>query len=109
MEPGRELEGRIAFVTGASRGVGAAVAQAFHRAGARVALASRSGDDLGLDGALGITCDVADRAQVFAAVERTARELGAPDCVVANAGVGMYGSFLVLEPEDLEAMIVVNL
>ena len=109
MEPGRELEGRVAFVTGASRGVGAAVAQAFHGAGARVALASRSGDDLGLDGALGITCDVADRAQVFAAVERTARELGAPDCVVANAGVGMYGAFLELEPEHLEAMIDVNL
>ena len=109
MEPGRELEGRIAFVTGASRGVGAAVAQAFHAAGAQVALVSRSGDDLGLDGALGIACDVADRAQVFAAVERTARELGAPDSVIANAGVGMYGSFLELEPEDLEAMIDVNL
>ena len=109
MEPGRELEGRIAFVTGASRGVGAAVAQAFRGAGAQVALVSRSGDDLGLEGALGIACDVADRGQVFAAVERTARELGAPDCVIANAGVGMYGSFLELEPEHLEAMIDVNL
>lgn len=109
MQPGRELEGRIAFITGASRGVGAAVAQAFHRAGGQVALASRSGDDLGLGGALGIACDVADRAQVFAAVERTAAELGAPDCVVANAGVGMYGPFLDLEPEHLEAMIDVNL
>jgi len=109
MEPGRELEGRVAFVTGASRGVGAAVAQAFHAAGARVALASRSGDDLGLDGALGVVCDVADRGQVFAAVERTVAELGAPDLAVANAGVGMYGSFLDLEPEHLEAMIDVNL
>ena len=109
MEPGRELEGRIAFVTGASRGVGAAVARAFHGAGAQVAIVSRSGDDLGLDGALGIACDVADRAQVFSAVGRTARELGAPDCVIANAGVGMYGSFLELEPEHLEAMIDVNL
>ena len=109
MEPGRELEGRIAFITGASRGAGAAIAQAFHAAGAQVALASRSGDDLGLDGALGLVCDVADRAQVFAAVERTVAELGAPDLVVANAGVGMYGSFLELEPEHLEAMIDVNL
>jgi len=109
MQAGREMEGRVAFVTGASRGVGAAVAQAFHRAGARVALASRSGEDLGLDGALGVACDVSDRAQVFAAVERTVTELGAPDCVVANAGVGMYGPFLELEPEHLEAMIDVNL
>jgi len=109
MDPGYDLKGRIAFVTGASRGAGAATAKAFHADGAQVALASRSGDDLGLEGALGLSCDVADRAQVFAAVERTARELGAPDCVVANAGVGMYGSFLELEPEHLEAMIDVNL
>ena len=109
MEPGRELEGRTAFVTGASRGAGAAIAQAFHRAGARVALASRSGDDLGLEGALGITCDVTDRAQVFAAVDGRWQRFGALDCVVANAGVGMYGSFLELEPEHLEAMIDVNL
>ncbi len=109
MEPGHDLQGRIALVTGASRGAGAAIARAFHAAGARVALASRSGDDLGLDGALGVTCDVADRGQVFAAVERTVAELGAPDLVVANAGVGMYGSFLELEPEHLEAMIDVNL
>ena len=110
MEPGHDLKGRIAFVTGASRGAGAAIAKAFHGAGARVALASRSGDDLGLDGALGIACDVADRAQVFAAVERTvARARRASTVVVANAGVGMYGSFLELEPEHLEAMIDVNL
>ena len=77
--------------------------------GAKLALASRSGDDLGLAGALGLVCDVADRGQGFAAVERTVAELGAPDLVVANAGVGMYGSFLDLDPEHLEAMIDVNL
>ncbi len=105
----RPLAGRHAFITGASRGVGAAVARALHAGGARVALASRSGDDLGLEGALGVTCDVTDRAQVFAAVDRAVAEFGALDCVVANAGVGMYGPFLDLEPEHLEAMIDVNL
>ena len=47
----RSLEGKVALVTGASRGIGAAVARAL-RAGRPVGLASRSGDDLGLDGAV---------------------------------------------------------
>jgi len=106
----RALEGRTTLVTGASRGVGAAVARSFAAGGARVALLSRSGDDLGLGGgALGIACDVADRGQVFAAVEQVIGEFGALDCVVANAGVGMYGNFLELAPEHVEAMIDVNL
>lgn len=103
------LDGRRAFITGASRGVGAAVARALHGAGAQVALASRSGDDLGLPGALGLACDVADRGQVFDAVARATEEFGGLDVAVANAGVGMYGSFLELDPEHLEAMIDVNL
>src|SRR5437764_15368416 len=53
------MNDRKALVTGASRGIGAAVARAFTDAGARVALLSRSGDDLGLAGAVGISCDVA--------------------------------------------------
>ena len=103
------LEGRTALVTGASRGVGAAVARAFAAGGARVGLLSRSGDDLGLPGAVGVACDVADRGQVLAAVERVVGAFGGLDCVVANAGVGMYGSFLELDPGHLEAMIDVNL
>jgi NADP-dependent 3-hydroxy acid dehydrogenase YdfG len=103
------LETRTALVTGASRGVGAAVARAFAAGGARVGLLSRSGDDLGLPGAVGVACDVADRGQVFAAVEQVVGAFGSLDCVVANAGVGMYGSFLDLDPDHLEAMIDVNL
>jgi 3-oxoacyl-[acyl-carrier protein] reductase len=53
---------RVAFITGASRGVGAAVARAFNADGMRVALASRSGDDLGLG--LGLECDVRDPGAV---------------------------------------------
>jgi NADP-dependent 3-hydroxy acid dehydrogenase YdfG len=106
----RGLDGRIAVVTGASRGVGAAVARRFADAGARVGLLSRSGDDLGLgDRALGVECDVSDRGQVFAAVERVVEQFGSLDCVVANAGVGMYGNFLELAPEHVEAMIDINL
>ena len=105
----RGLEGRLTLVTGASRGAGAAIATAFAGAGARVGLLSRSGDDLGLEGALGVRCDLSDRAQVFAAVEEVVNAFGGLDCVVANAGVGMYGNYLDLEPEHVEAMIDVNL
>jgi NAD(P)-dependent dehydrogenase (short-subunit alcohol dehydrogenase family) len=103
------MTGRVALVTGASRGVGAATARALHGAGAQVALASRSGDDLGLDGALGLQCDVTSLEQVEAAVAATVERFGKLDIVVANAGVGAYGAFLDLSVEDLEAMIDVNL
>src|SRR3954469_21624335 len=106
----RGLDGRVALVTGASRGVGAAVAQAFVERGAKVGLVSRTGDDLGLgDSAIGLKCDVADRAQVFAAVDELVGKFGSLDCVIANAGVGMYGNFLDIAPEHVEAMIDVNL
>jgi meso-butanediol dehydrogenase/(S,S)-butanediol dehydrogenase/diacetyl reductase len=101
------VNGRRCLVTGASRGVGAAVARAFAERGASVALLSRSGDDLGLG--LGIACDVSDRAAVFAAVEQARAAFGGLDCVVANAGVGMYGRFVDMDPAHIEAMIDVNL
>ena len=103
------LAGRSAVVTGASRGIGAAVGRAFAAQGARVALLSRSGDDLGLDGALGLSCDVRDRAAVEQAVNEAAGTFGKLDIVVANAGVGTYGNFLDLPPDKLEAMIDINL
>jgi 3-oxoacyl-[acyl-carrier protein] reductase len=96
-------------VTGASRGAGAAIARAFSAGGAKVGLLSRSGDDLGLPDALGVKCDVADRAQVFSAVDEVVKRFGSLDLVVANAGVGMYGPLLGLAPEHVEAMIDINL
>jgi 3-oxoacyl-[acyl-carrier protein] reductase len=98
---------RVGFITGASRGVGAAVAHAFHGDGMKVALASRSGDDLGIG--LGLQCDVTSPHSVAAAVDATVAELGGIDVVVANAGVGAYGPFLEMDPDDVEAMIDVNL
>ncbi|HEX8105195.1 MAG TPA: SDR family NAD(P)-dependent oxidoreductase, partial [Solirubrobacteraceae bacterium] len=101
------MNGRVAFITGASRGVGAAVARAFHGLGARVALASRTGDDLGLEGALGVECDVTSRESVDAAVAATVEQFGSLEVVVANAGVGAYGPFLEMDPADMERMIEV--
>jgi len=98
---------RVGFITGASRGVGAAVARAFHGDGMKVALASRSGGDLGIG--LGLECDVSSPDSVAAAVDATLAEFGRLDVVVANAGVGAYGPFLEMDPDDVEAMIDVNL
>ena len=106
----RQLAGRVALVTGASRGVGAAVVRALAAGGAKVAALSRSGDDLGLgEEVIGVKCDVSDRGQVFDAVNEVIGGFGSLDCVVANAGVGSYGNFLDLDPEHVEAMIDVNL
>ena len=104
-----EMEGKVALITGASGGIGAAVARRLHAAGASVGLLSRSGDDLGLDRGLGVVCDVRYRDAVGAATEAVVEHFGRLDIVVANAGVGAYGPFLELDPEQVEAMIDINL
>ncbi|HEY3187239.1 MAG TPA: SDR family oxidoreductase [Solirubrobacteraceae bacterium] len=103
------LDGRVALITGASRGIGAAVARAFSARGARLGLLSRSGRSLDLPDALGISCDVRDRDAVFAATAQVVERFGSLDCVVANAGMGAYGPFLELDPELVETMIDLNL
>ena len=102
------LEGKAAFVTGASRGIGAAVALSLAGAGVKLGLASRSGDDLGLADAVGLECDVRDPRQVDAAVAATVEEFGRLDILVVNAGVGAYGPFLELDPDQLDEMVDVN-
>src|SRR5215218_3071567 len=104
-----ELDGKVALVTGASGGIGAAVARRLHDAGASVGLLSRRGDDLGLERGLGLTCDVRHRTEVDEATDAVVERFGRLDMAVANAGVGAYGSFLELDPEQLEAMIDINL
>jgi NADP-dependent 3-hydroxy acid dehydrogenase YdfG len=104
------MNGRVAFITGASRGVGAAVARSFHGLGASVALASRTEDDLGLgDRALALRCDVTSLESVQAAVAKTVERFGSLDVAVANAGVGSYGPFLAMDPQAMEQMLDVNL
>jgi NADP-dependent 3-hydroxy acid dehydrogenase YdfG len=104
-----ELDGKVALITGASDGIGAAVARKLHDAGASVGLLSRRGEDLGLERGLGVKCDVRDRAAVADATNAVVELFGRLDVVVANAGVGAYGDFLDLDPDLVEDMIDVNL
>ena len=103
-----DIEGRVALITGASRGLGAAIARALDERGAKLALASRSGEDVGLDGAVAAPCDVRDPAQIESLVAAAVERFGGLDIVVANAGVGGYGDFLDLDPEFAQEIIDVN-
>jgi 3-oxoacyl-[acyl-carrier protein] reductase len=102
------LSGKVALVTGASRGVGAAIARALAREGVALGLVSRSGDDLGIDGAVAGAADVRRPDDVERVVRETVERFGRLDIVVANAGVGAYGPFVDLDPEIAEEIIDVN-
>jgi NADP-dependent 3-hydroxy acid dehydrogenase YdfG len=102
------LEGKVALVTGASRGIGAAVAHSLASDGVHLGLASRSGDDLGIEGAVAAPCDVRRPGDLESLAAATAERFGGIDILVANAGVGAYGPFLDLPPDQLEEMIDVN-
>ena len=102
------LDGKVALITGAGRGIGAAVARALAAEGVRLGLASKSGGDLGIDGALARPCDVRDPAALESIVAQTVERFGGLDILVVNAGVGAYGPFLDLPADQLEEMIDVN-
>jgi NAD(P)-dependent dehydrogenase (short-subunit alcohol dehydrogenase family) len=114
------LEDSVALVTGASRGIGAAVALGFHRAGAAVALAARDADALervaaeihGEGGrALLVPTDVSDAAAVERMVARTVAEFGRLDVACNNAAGGGHGPTFLADVgvEEFDSGIAVNL
>ena len=107
--------GRVAVITGASSGIGAATARALAADGHRVALMARRVDriealagELG-DGAIAIEADVTDRDSLVAAAQRVQDELGGADVLVNNAGVMLLGPFSSEQRADYRQMIEVNL
>lgn len=113
----RRFDGKTAFITGASSGIGAELARQLAREGARVALAARRLDrltgiqeDIESDGgqALALECDVTDRASVDAAVEKAVEAFGGIDLAVANAGFGVSGAFLKLTTGDWRRQFETN-
>ncbi|MFP4501976.1 MAG: SDR family oxidoreductase [Candidatus Hydrogenedentota bacterium] len=113
----KRFEGRRAFITGASSGIGAAVARELAAQGAQVALAARRKDKLEeLAGAIhdtggtaiAVACDVTDAASVAAAMTQTIEHFGGLDVVLANAGFYVDGILQQLEPEDYRRQMEVN-
>jgi 3-oxoacyl-[acyl-carrier protein] reductase len=102
------LQGKVALITGASRGIGGAIARTLADEGAHLGLASRSGDDLGLPGVVAQPTDVRRPADLEAIVAATVERFGGLDILIVNAGVGAYGPFLDLPMEQVEEMIDVN-
>jgi 3-oxoacyl-[acyl-carrier protein] reductase len=109
------LEDRVAIVTGAAQGIGAAVASAYVREGARVVIADVDGAaaeaaaaKLG-EAALGLACNVAERDSVDAMVAAAIARLGRVDILVNNAGITRTAMLHKMTPEQWTAVLNVHL
>jgi NAD(P)-dependent dehydrogenase (short-subunit alcohol dehydrogenase family) len=104
-----ELAGKVALVTGASRGIGLAVADELRAAGAHVIRLARSLSDRTTDRQTDLRCDLTDLAGVEQVVTRLSAERGVPDIVVSNAGVFFVKPIEATTPADFAQAIATNL
>lgn len=113
------LNGKVAIVTGGTKGIGRAIAGALVREGMSVCISARNEDEVGRavnelaasDGGsvAGAVCDVRDYDEVKALIEHTVEELGGVDVLINNAGIGIFGRVEELSPEDFRAVLETNL
>lgn len=113
-----DLKNKNAFITGAGKGIGKAVAIALAKEGVNLILVSRTQEDveqladeasnLGVK-ALAISADVSDINSINAAAEKALAEFKHIDILINSAGIASFGKFLELEPEAWERIIQVNL
>lgn len=114
----KRLEGQVAIITGASRGIGPAIAEALSDEGASVVLAARSADELfqvaehitGKGGqVLVVPTDVSVEEQVVGLIAQTLDGMGRLDLVVNNAGVGVFGRLVDSTTEDWNWVMAITL
>jgi 3-oxoacyl-[acyl-carrier protein] reductase len=113
------LNGKAAIVTGGTKGIGRAIAEALAREGADVCVSARHEDeveravgeigDVGEGRVAGAVCDVRDYDEVKALVQYASDEFGGVDVLINNAGVGLFGKVEELKPEDFRAVLETNL
>ena len=109
-----DLTGKTAIVTGGTRGIGHAIAKAFVKAGANVAITARTESKIdsvisrlnvaGPGTATGYVCDVRDYKQV----KSVFAEVGGVDILINNAGIGIFSSVESMSPEDFRAVLETN-
>lgn len=104
-----QLAGQVAVVTGASRGIGLAVAESLAAAGATVIRIARTLPDASPARFVDLRCDLADPPQIAGTATRILREHGPPAVVVQNAGLWVLAPFEETRPEDLDRLYALNL
>lgn len=111
----QDLNGKVALVTGAASGIGRAIAEAYAKAGAMVAVADIAGDKAMTAAsamgphAIGLAMDVTDEAQVEEGFARTQRELGPVDILVSNAGIQIIAPVVELAYADWKRMLAIHM
>jgi NADP-dependent 3-hydroxy acid dehydrogenase YdfG len=100
---------KIALVTGASRGIGLAVADGLQAAGLHVVRLARSLKDSSGQRRTDVACDVTDPASIERAVARVEKQLGVPDVLVNNAGIFLVKPLAETTPDDFTRTLTTNL